>query len=58
MSWIYEWSVLYVDAFIVKTFFSNKLKKKGEYSLIDVRPCRLVEVYQHFRGMCCFHLQG
>jgi hypothetical protein len=25
--------------------------------LLDVMPCCLVEVYQHFRGICCFHLQ-
>jgi hypothetical protein len=23
-----------------------------------VAPCRLVEVYQHFRGPCCLHHQG
>jgi hypothetical protein len=24
----------------------------------DVEPCSLVEVYQHFRGVCCSHHQG
>jgi len=26
--------------------------------LWDVTPCRLVDIYQHFRGTCCLYLHG
>lgn len=40
-----------------KLNFPNKLEFKY-YCILEVVPCSMVDIYQHFGGNCCFHPQG